>query len=196
MTYAERRREQSEQTEKKILQAAFDLLREKDYNQVSVRDICRAADITTGAFYHHFPAKEDMLRRGFAPMDYYLEELMEDHHSDPPLTRLELLVNGYAAFVEQELGKMAGQYYMYRLSSRLPEALDNKRFTHQAVLGCLREIAGGGLLAPDYTPEEVGRFCLRHFRGIVIDWILHDYEYSLVEQFRKDYALMCRMFHA
>ena len=195
LTYAERRREQAEQTEKKIIQTAFDLMRKKDYDQVSVRDICKAANITTGAFYHHFSAKEDMLRRGFAPLDYHLEQLMEGRQSDPPMARLELLADGYASFVEQELGKLAGQYYMYRLSSRLPEALDSKRFTYQAMMACVEELAAAGQMTPGYTTEEVARFCMRHFRGIVIDWILHDYSYSLVERFRVDYALMCRMFH-
>ena len=45
-----------------------------------------------------------------------------------------------------------------------------------------------------YTPEEVTDFCMRHFRGIVIDWILHDYSYPLQQQFRKDYTLIRQLF--
>jgi len=195
LTYAERRREQARQTEQKILHAALTLMRERDYDQVSVRDVCKAADITTGAFYHHFSSKEDMLRRGFAPLDYHLEQLMEGHQADPPLARLELLVDGYAAFVEQELGKLAGQYYVYRLSTRAPDALEGSRYTYRAMQKCLEDSEKLGLLAPGHTPEEVTRFCIRHFRGIIIDWILHEYNYSLAERFRTDYALICRLFH-
>ena len=195
MTYLERRRSQAQQTEQNILQAALALMRERDYDQVSVRDICKAANITTGAFYHHFSSKEDLLRRGFAPLDYHLEQLLMGRQGEPPLARLEVLVEGYATFVEQQLGKLAGQYYLYRLSSRAPDALDGSRFTYRAMLECLQETADSGVLAPGYTPEEVSRFCLRHFRGIVIDWILHEYSYSLLERFRLDYALICRLFH-
>ena len=196
MNYLQRRREQARQTEQKILQAALTLMREQSYDRVSVRDICTAADITTGAFYHHFSSKEDLLRLGFAPLDDYLEGLLAEHPDAPPLARLELLVDGYASFVEEQLGKLTCQYYLYRLSSRDAAALDAGRFSYRAMLDCLCQARQAGLLAPGHTPEEVTQFCMRHFRGIIIDWILHEYRYSLAQRFRMDYALIRRLFHA
>lgn len=54
MDYRQRRKEQAQQTEQAILQAAMELARENSFDKVSVRDICQRAGITTGAFYHHF----------------------------------------------------------------------------------------------------------------------------------------------
>ncbi|MFQ7450473.1 MAG: TetR/AcrR family transcriptional regulator [Flavonifractor plautii] len=45
----------------------MELARENSFDKVSVRDICQRAGITTGAFYHHFRSKEDLLSRGFSP---------------------------------------------------------------------------------------------------------------------------------
>lgn len=67
MDYRQRRKEQAQQTEQAILQAAMELARENSFDKVSVRDICQRAGITTGAFYHHFRSKEDLLSRGFSP---------------------------------------------------------------------------------------------------------------------------------
>lgn len=67
MDYRQRRKEQAQQTEQAILQAAMELARENSFDKVSVRDICQRAGITTGAFYHHFRSKEDLLSRGFPP---------------------------------------------------------------------------------------------------------------------------------
>ena len=58
MDYRQRRKEQAQQTEQAILQAAMELARENSFDKVSVRDICQRAGITTGAFYHHFRSKE------------------------------------------------------------------------------------------------------------------------------------------
>ena len=74
MDYRERRKEQARQTEAAILQAALELARANSFDKVSVRDICQRAGITTGAFYHHFRSKEDLLSRGFAPLDRRMEE--------------------------------------------------------------------------------------------------------------------------
>mgnify|MGYP000591609320 CR=1 FL=1 len=50
MDYRQRRKEQAQQTEQAILQAAMELARENSFDKVSVRDICQRAGITTGAF--------------------------------------------------------------------------------------------------------------------------------------------------
>ena len=46
MDYRQRRKEQAQQTEQAILQAAMELARENSFDKVSVRDICQRAGIT------------------------------------------------------------------------------------------------------------------------------------------------------
>jgi TetR/AcrR family transcriptional repressor of nem operon len=42
----------------KLLDAALSVIRSKGLAATSVDDICRAAGVTKGAFFHHFPSKE------------------------------------------------------------------------------------------------------------------------------------------
>lgn len=42
----------------RLLEAARDIIREKGFSATSVDDLCRAADVTKGAFFHHFGSKE------------------------------------------------------------------------------------------------------------------------------------------
>lgn len=42
----------------KLLDAALRVIRSKGYAATSVDDLCAAAEVTKGAFFHHFPAKE------------------------------------------------------------------------------------------------------------------------------------------
>jgi len=44
----------------RLLDAALRTLREKGYNATTVDGLCAAADVTKGAFFHHFRTKEDM----------------------------------------------------------------------------------------------------------------------------------------
>lgn len=44
----------------KLLNAALTLIREKGYGATTVDELCAAAKVTKGAFFHHFKSKEDL----------------------------------------------------------------------------------------------------------------------------------------
>jgi TetR/AcrR family transcriptional repressor of nem operon len=44
----------------KILDAALYVIRAKGYSAARVEDICEAAELTKGSFFHHFASKEDL----------------------------------------------------------------------------------------------------------------------------------------
>ena len=137
--YRTRRKEQARQTEQAILQAAMDLSRKQSFDKVSIREICHQAGITTGAFYHHFRSKEDLLSRGFAPLDSYLEQCLMGHEDDPPAARLRRILTNYAEFLENLGWELVARYYQRRLDAPDDTAsMDSSRFTLRAMAGCLR----------------------------------------------------------
>lgn len=44
----------------RLLDAALQVIRSKGYTATTVDDVCAAAGVTKGSFFHHFPSKEDM----------------------------------------------------------------------------------------------------------------------------------------
>jgi predicted enzyme related to lactoylglutathione lyase/AcrR family transcriptional regulator len=54
----------------KLLQAALGTIRAKGYSATSVDELCAAAGVTKGAFFHHFPSKEAL---AVAAADYWSE---------------------------------------------------------------------------------------------------------------------------
>src|SRR5664279_356637 len=75
----------------KLLNAALNVIRAKGYSATTVDDICHAASVTKGSFFHHFKSKDDLALTAAA----YWGELTEGffaaatyHHSSDPLERL------------------------------------------------------------------------------------------------------------
>ena len=194
MEYQQRRREQARQTEQAILQAAMELSRQKSFDKVSVRDICQKAGITTGAFYHHFRSKEELLLKGFAPLDRYMEQAMSGYEGEPPQARLGQLLTSYAAFMESLGWELVARYYQRRLGAPPSHSIDPRRYTYRTMMECLRQCEEEGKLPSDCTPEWLSDFLFRHFRGVVIDWVIHQGSYPLLSKLTQDYQLFARLF--
>lgn len=192
MDYGERRKEQSQRTEAAILNAALTLMREKGFEAVTVRDICKRAGITTGAFYHHFRSKEELFSKGFAPLDQYMEQVLEREEETDPVQRLKCILYHYAAFIEN-CGELAAQYYQRRLATALAAPMDASRYIRSVMVKCFAQAKDIRFQLVRNDPEWAADFCYRHFRGIVIDWLLQRREYSLLDKMMEDYALFVRI---
>ena len=75
----------------KLLNAALNVIRAKGYSATTVDDICHAAGVTKGSFFHHFKSKDDLALSAAA----YWGEMTEGffasapyHQSKDPLERL------------------------------------------------------------------------------------------------------------
>ncbi len=61
-------------TKNTILNVSLSLFTQNGYDATSVAEICRQAQVSKGAFYHHFPSKQDLF---LALMTSWLNEVSE-----------------------------------------------------------------------------------------------------------------------
>jgi len=59
-------------THQTLLETSLDLFSQKGYDATSVAEICHKARVSKGAFYHHFPSKQDLF---LALMSDWLEQV-------------------------------------------------------------------------------------------------------------------------
>lgn len=81
----------------RLLDAAIDVIRTQGYAATTVDDLCAAAGVTKGAFFHHFDSKDDLAIAAAAHWSATTGELFANadyHDADTPTDR----VLGYIAF--------------------------------------------------------------------------------------------------
>lgn len=192
--YLEKKRAQGQATEQKLIDAALTLMRQRGYDAVSIRDICRQAGATTGAFYHHFRSKEEMLERGGRQLDLYIQGQLESRSFYSSLSALRIIFTAYAKYMEQNQGELTARYYQNMLAISAARPFDEGRTVYQMVRFYVAQAQQKGILADSYSAEEVSSFCVRHFRGIVVDWALHNYNFSLMETMEREFNMVYRCF--
>lgn len=82
-------------TRETLLETAIDLVRQSNYDNVGVNEICSHAGVTKGAFYHHFESKADLYS---AAAGHYWDGLKREldalcSPSSTPLEQLENLID-------------------------------------------------------------------------------------------------------
>lgn len=90
----------------KLLDAAVDVIRAKGYSATTVDDICETAGLTKGAFFHHFPGKQDLAvsaARHFASLADGLFSTAPYRKLSDPLDRLLGYVEFRESLLEGEL---------------------------------------------------------------------------------------------
>jgi TetR/AcrR family transcriptional regulator, transcriptional repressor for nem operon len=155
MTSVEARHE----SKTKLLQAALHVIRAKGYSATRIEDVCEAAGLTKGSFFHHFDSKEAL---ALAAADYWIEgtgSLFASapfHAPEDPVDRLLAYVDFRKALLLGELPD-----FTCLIGTMVQEIYD----THPAIREvCNRSISGhAATLIPDI--EEAIRQ-----RGIEPDW--------------------------
>ncbi len=65
----------SAQTRSRIFETALSIMMTKGYEQTTVREICKNANVSIGTFYFHFPTKNDIFFDIFKQGDVYLTKV-------------------------------------------------------------------------------------------------------------------------
>ncbi|MEG2024514.1 MAG: TetR/AcrR family transcriptional regulator [Gordonibacter sp.] len=64
-----------QKTKQKLFETAIQLINECGYDEVTVADICEAAQVAKGTFYVHYAAKDDIIRESYyTDMGAFVEE--------------------------------------------------------------------------------------------------------------------------
>lgn len=93
----------------RLLEAARDIIRERGFAATSVEQLCQAAAVTKGAFFHHFASKEAL---GVAAAQYWSETTTSFFAAAPyhqPAHALERVL-AYVAFRRSIIGEDLGEF--------------------------------------------------------------------------------------
>lgn len=150
----------------RLLEAARDIVRQKGFAATSVDDLCQAAGVTKGAFFHHFKTKDAL---GVAAADFWAETTSAMfaeapyHEPDDPLDRVLAYLDFRKTIIDGEtfeytclVGTMTQE--VHASTPAIRDACAGSIFGHAATLEADIEAAKEqrGIDA-DWTAESLAR---------------------------------------
>ncbi|MGD0856534.1 MAG: TetR/AcrR family transcriptional regulator [Dehalococcoidia bacterium] len=168
---------------KKILKATLDISDKVNYEDVTMRDVSRAADVSLASIYAHFSSKEQLL---VEMADEKLSELvagLKDHdsHIVGTLNRLKLFTWNYLKFHETN-PKISWVIYMSTNVQHWHRNLGLWKDT-RALGDIFRNILVEGEAEKEVRPEINLRLVSHQYFGglrfLVVNWLLGDRKWSL-----------------
>lgn len=185
---------QTNNTKTKILETARKLAMKDGYSDLKVRDVCKHAGISIGAFYHHFKSKEALMNESFMIYDETLLSNLENYNKKDPLSALKSILMDQTSFVIHLPSKLIIEYYKNILSSDKKDAVNTKRTYYKAVYDFVDAGQKQDLLTSNYSTRYITEFFIKFVRGNIIDWCLHDFNYNILQQTEKEIAMIIKLF--
>jgi AcrR family transcriptional regulator len=172
------RKKQSLETRNRIFQCATELFAKNSYEEVKISDICRAAHVSTGAFYHHFATKEDILNEGYRDFDELVRTAWKGHSRTDLFDEIRFLIQFQLEAISANGYLFATQFFKNQLSNKEKYILNPDRFFYQKIRELVAEGVETGKLAGDVF--AITENILRVSRGTIYDWCLHEGSYELI----------------
>lgn len=168
----------------RIVRTAARLFLERSYQAVGVDELCRAADVRKGSFYHYFASKSDLAK---AVVDLHaaaFQRRLSNESLSTPAQKLHAIpeaIGAIQAGLEAQFGRAVGCPFG-NFAAELSTTDDELRSHLAATLNALerhlantcREAAAAGALRAGTDPDRFAHALLAQYQGIILLAKLND----------------------
>lgn len=175
------RQRQALETKQRIITSTMTLLGEKDYNTISIKDICAKSSIGIGTFYHYFKSKEDVINSTSEIFDWGFENKINSKIPEDPFNALETIIWHYFKYTSLTGYQGISVLYRQQLINGSEYFTDNNRYLYRILQSEVDKCISAGIFRSELNNYEITERILKVLRGTIYDWCLHKGKYDLVE---------------
>lgn len=190
MKHLTERQKQSLSTKFKITEEAINLFRIKGYDNVTIQDICKASNISVGAFYYHFESKKEIVSRCYLELDHMVEKNFKKAKFKNNIDKILFIYSNGCEILENLGFVFVSNVYRNILSDNISYVVNPDRYIISQVKICIDDAFNANELKETMSSTDLSLTLVRACRGIIFDWCLHQGSYCLKETVLKDLDLI------
>ena len=185
-----KRQQQALDTNQRIQDKAFALILERGYENITISDICGAAGVSNGNFYHYFSSKDDVLLFCYENFDKLIENEFSKRSFHSWLDALRAVIYQQTHGADIVGHKLESQIFQAQLNIHGGYVVEEDRFFPRYVKKLLSCAAEAGEIHPSHNIEDAAQIILQVSRGILFDWSLRKGAFDISAQAQKALDLL------
>lgn len=166
----------------RIINATIKLIKENRADDITVRNVCGEARVSTGTFYHYFKNKDDLLMEFLRETDFDGSNL-ESPVSEPALRQIELYIKLIDRYRELGIDFVKSFYTPGNSSLSAYMCQNDGLFAPGSIMEVseaeLKKSADAGFLCPDLNLHLCAADICTIIKGCVFEWLLKDGEVDI-----------------
>ena len=172
-----------------IIESLIPLISTVSFDEITVAQLCDAAEISIGTFYHYFNGRTDILVGLLSLIDEFMEtDVFPVLNSEDELENLKRFAHGWAEYVNAH-----GIERSRVITAVEPKDIDFSGQKRTSVIK-LEEIISRGQeknqISKTHSFEELSELFLLSLRGVTTDWSRHNGSYSVTDKMDRYIALI------
>jgi len=184
------RQRQAAETKNRIRDTALNLMKQFDYEEVTIQQICTAAEVSVGNFYHYFDSKEAVLIAGYPDFDEYITTVFIHKEHPTCLEAIRDLIYQQTAGVNRAGPKIFAQILRIQLISNGKYVVEESRPFNACLKSLVEKAMRDGEIDASHKAGEITGMILRQSRGVLFDWALRGGPYPAEEKALHDLNIL------
>ena len=184
----------SEETQKRILDIAVKLFSEDNYVDTSVSKICSLAGVSTASFYHQIGSKEKLIKITYEAHMEETNKLLAEMVDRPAIEKIDFVVDRH---IEHAL--LCGyKYYKYFLKMDLDNKLypkeNNSRPIHRYFKTLTEQGVANNEFNKKYNSNHIHRSILTASIGCFYEWCIAEGNFDLKKELKLHLSILFKEF--
>lgn len=164
-----------------IFEVALSLMKEIGYDNLTIRKICKMANVSIGMFYRHFKSKEDLLSFYYVKAQKSFDDVIKNTLTD--MTIEEQLISFYAWLCKftEELGLDFCRNFFNSKNEVMNTDLFKNKVIEITNIILEDAVKNGFTISNGRTPYDVSKDLCVLVKGAIFDWSAHEGSYDMTE---------------
>lgn len=186
----------SKQTYEAIRVASQEIISEKGIDKLTIREICKRANVSIGTFYNYFSSKEDLILHRYKSIDDYFTKIEKQLlKNNEEWINLCQFAKSYGYFVEKYASiEFSRKILQARLTIERDAVLDIERPIYKILTAIFKNGQDKGVFRKDLSSEEMCNMTLLLLRGYHYEYVLRMNESYFIKSMETYFPIWATCF--